>query len=71
MIQGLAHFTAQHQTAGNAHRAQGVQPVGVLDNLGFERFRPDIGRKAVGGDSVGDVGQVLGGVMNRLRAFLL
>jgi hypothetical protein len=45
-VEGFAQSAAQHQAAGNANRADGIQAIFVLDDARF--------------DGVGDAGQVFG-----------
>lgn len=52
MKQSAAQLARYSKAAGDADSAKRVEPVGVLEHLCFEGFRPDFDRKAVGVDRV-------------------
>ena len=54
MIEPGAHAAGDIEAARHAHHADRIQPVGILQHLRFQRFRLDIGGKAVRQDRMRD-----------------
>jgi len=58
-----AHVAAEHETAAEADGAEGIDAVGILQDLGLDGAWGDVGGEAVGLDGVVDGVEVLIGVV--------